>query len=100
MTQANHKYDLIDFWNAIEAGNMPAVGFLKASMYQTGHPRFSDPIDEQTFLVDAINRLQKTPEWNSTASIIAYDDPGGSYDHVMPPITSQSNDPSIRPSSW
>jgi phospholipase C len=37
--------------------------------------------------------LQKLPEWNNTAVIIVYDDTGGWYDHVMPPIVSQSHDP-------
>jgi phospholipase C len=37
--------------------------------------------------------LQKLAEWNSTAVIMAYDDSDGWYDHVMPPIVSQSNDP-------
>ena len=59
---ANHQYDLSDFWNAADAGNLPAVSFLKASQYQTGHPGYSDPIDEQTFLVDTINSLQKLPQ--------------------------------------
>jgi D-arabinose 1-dehydrogenase-like Zn-dependent alcohol dehydrogenase len=40
-----------------------------------------------------INRLQQLPERNSTAIIIAYDDSGGWYDHVMSPIISQSDDP-------
>jgi phospholipase C len=91
--QANHQYDMSDFWNAIESGNLPSVSFLKAPYYQTAHAKVSDPIDEQTFLVNTINRLQKLPQWNSTAVIIAYDDTGGWYDHVMPPIISQSNDP-------
>ena len=91
--QANHQYDLSDFWNAVNAGNLPSVSFLKSSLYQTGHPGFSDPLDEQVFLVNTINRLQMLPQWNSTAVIIAYDDSGGWYDHVMPPIISQSNDP-------
>jgi phospholipase C len=69
------------------------ISFLKASQYQTGHPGYSDPIDEQTFLVDTINSLQKLSQWNSTAIIIAYDDSGGWYDHMMSPIISQSNDP-------
>ena len=90
--QANHQYDLSDFWNAVDAGNLPSVSFLKASLYQTGHPGFSDPIDEQVFLVNTINRIQMLPQWNSTAIIIAYDDSGGWYDHVMPPIISKSND--------
>jgi phospholipase C len=91
--QANHQYDLSDFWAAAQAGNMPAVSYLKAPAYQDGHPGISDPIDEQNFLVNTINRLQQLPEWNSTAIIIAYDDSGGWYDHAMPPIISQSNDP-------
>ncbi len=91
--QANHQYDLSDFWAAAQAGSMPAVSYLKAPHYQDGHPNASDPIDEQHFLVNTINRLQQLPEWNSTAIIIAYDDSGGWYDHAMPPIISQSNDP-------
>jgi phospholipase C len=91
--QANHQYDLTDFWNAAESGNLPSVSFLKAAAYQDGHAGYSDPLDEQHFLVDTINRLQKLAEWNSTAVIIAYDDSDGWYDHVMPPIISQSNDP-------
>ncbi|GHO47742.1 alkaline phosphatase family protein [Ktedonospora formicarum] len=91
--QANHQYDLSDFWTAINKGNMPAVSFLKASAYQDGHAGYSDPLDEQRFLVDTINRLQRTPEWSSTAVVISYDDSDGWYDHVMPPVINQSNDP-------
>lgn len=91
--QANHQYDLVDFWDAIESNNIPAVSFLKAPYYQTGHAKASDPLDEQTFLVNMINKLQKISTWNNTAIIIAYDDTGGWYDHVMPPIVMQSNDP-------
>ena len=91
--QANHQYDLSDFWAAIELDNIPAVSFLKAPYYQTGHAKASDPINEQTFLVNTINKLQNISGWNNTAIIIAYDDTGGWYDHVMPPIVMQSNDP-------
>ncbi len=90
--RANHQYDLSDFWNAVDNDSMPSVSFLKAPRYQDGHANYSDPIDEQVFLVNTINKLQERPEWNSTAVIIAYDDSDGWYDHVMPPIVSQSND--------
>ena len=91
--QANHQYDLSDFWAAAEAGNLPAVSFLKAPSYQQGHAGYSGPLLEQTFLVDTINRIQKLPEWNSTAVLITYDDSDGWYDHVMPPLVSTSSDP-------
>jgi len=91
--QANHQYDLSYFWKAIGAGNMPAVSYLKAAAYQDGHAGYSDPLDEQHFLVDTINSLQKSQFWQSTAVVVAYDDSDGWYDHVMGPILSQSNDP-------
>jgi phospholipase C len=91
--QANHQYDLTDFWNAVDAHTMPAVSFLKAPAYQDGHAGYSDPLDEQQFLVNTINRLEKTEYWEDTAVLIAYDDSDGWYDHQMSPIVNQSNDP-------
>jgi phospholipase C len=89
--QANHQYDISDFWNAVNGGNMPAVSFLKAPEYEDGHAGYSDPLDEQHFLTNTINGLEKSPFWSSTAVVIAYDDSDGWYDHVMGPIVSQSN---------
>src|SRR5450756_2210171 len=93
--QANHQYDLSDFWTAVKAHDMPAVSFLKAPAYQDGHPGYSDPIDEQHFVVDTLNQLQRTQEWSSTAAILVWDDSDGWYDHVMGPVVNQSNDPSF-----
>ncbi|WP_263730491.1 phospholipase C [Cellulomonas sp. SG140] len=91
--QANHNYDISDFDAALAAGNLPAVSFLKAPAYQDGHAAYSDPIDEQHFLVKEINALQKSPEWSSTAVVVAYDDSDGWYDHQSALITNGSNDP-------
>ncbi|TML45175.1 MAG: alkaline phosphatase family protein [Actinobacteria bacterium] len=91
--QARHQYDLSDFWAAADSGHMPAVSFLRAPSYAQGHPGYSDPLDEQQFLVTTINRLEKLPAWRSTAVMITWDESDGWYDHVMPPIVSPSNDP-------
>lgn len=88
--QANHQYDLADFWSSVYGGNMPAVSFLKAWRAQDGHANNSSPLDEQLFLVDVINRLQQTAEWKETAVIINWDDSDGWYDHVIAPILNQS----------
>jgi phospholipase C len=66
------------------------VSFLKASAYQDGHAGYSDPLDEQTFLVNTINFLQLLPSWKSTAVVILYDDSDGWYDHQMSPIVHKS----------
>jgi phospholipase C len=79
---ANHQYDSLDFTAALAAGNLPAVSFLKAPGYQDAHGGYSDPLDEQTWLVNTINAIQQSSFWSSTAIIIAYDDSDGWYDHV------------------
>jgi phospholipase C len=94
----NHQYDMSDF-DQVVAGiaegdlppsALPAVSFLKASGYQDGHAAYSDPIDEQQFIVNEINALQKTPDWKSTAVVIAYDDSDGWYDHAYSGVTNPS----------
>jgi phospholipase C len=96
---ANHQYDTSDFdalVGAISHGylspdHLPAVSFLKAPGYQDGHAGYSDPIDEQQFVANEINALQHTPDWSSTAVVIAYDDSDGWYDHVYSGIHNPSN---------
>ena len=88
---ANHQYDMNDFFAAVGAGNFPAVSFLKAQSYQDGHAGYSDPLDEQQFVVNVVNFLQTRPEWSSTAVVIMYDDSDGWYDHQIGPILNQSH---------
>jgi len=93
---ANHQYDTHDFFDAIDAGDFPAVSYLKAPAYQDGHAGYSDPLDEQQWIVRVINFLEKRPEWRHTAVIIAYDDSDGWYDHVMGAIVNGSSTPNDR----
>jgi phospholipase C len=90
---ANHQYDIQDFYTAAAGGNLPSVSFLKAPGYQDAHAGYSDPLDEQTFVVKTINFLQALPTWSSTAVVIMYDDSDGWYDHQMGPIVNQSTGP-------
>jgi phospholipase C len=89
--QANHQYDLADFFTVLNNGNLPAVSYLKAGAYQDGHAGYSDPIDEQIFVVGVINALMQSKEWKETAVVIAWDDSDGWYDHQMGTIVTQSN---------
>ncbi len=89
--QANHQYDVSRLFTAIAQNNLPAVSIVKAPAYQDGHAGYSDPLDEQTFLVNTINAVMASPYWHNTAIIIEYDDSDGWYDHVMGPIVFQSN---------
>ncbi|MEM5331667.1 alkaline phosphatase family protein [Paraburkholderia sp. JHI2823] len=89
---ANHQYDSDDFFNAVKAGNYPAVSFLKAPAYQDGHAGYSDPLDEQAFVAKVVNFLQQQKEWDETAVVVTWDDSDGWYDHAYALPTSASFD--------
>src|SRR5262249_44774298 len=64
---------------------------IKAQAFQDGHAGYSDPLDEQTFVVTLINFLQQQSTWKNTAVIVMYDDSDGWYDHQMGPIVNTSS---------
>jgi phospholipase C len=96
----NHNYDTSDFnqlVSAIKAGKLgpgalPAVSFVKAPGFQDGHGAYSDPIDEQEFVVNEINLLQSTASlWPNTAIVVNYDDSDGWYDHAYSGVKNPSD---------
>jgi phospholipase C len=97
----NHQYDTSDFDQLVAAirdgqlppSALPAVSLLKAPGYQDAHAAYSDPADEQQFVANEIEALKRTPDWRSTAVIIAYDDSDGWYDHQYPGIQNPSLSP-------
>ncbi len=60
------------------------MSYLKAPEAEDGHPGYSDPLDEQKFLVNTINSIEESKYWASTAIVITYDDSDGWYDSVAP----------------
>ena len=93
--QANHEYDLSDFTDAVKGtggAQLPSVSYLKAPEAEDAHPGYSDPIDEQKFLVNTINSVEESKYWASTAVVVTYDDSDGWYDHVAPTIVNGSDD--------
>ncbi len=91
--QANHQYDTVNFFQALANGNLPAVSFVKAPYAYDAHPGNSDPVAEQYWIAGIVNAVMQSPNWASTAIIIAYDDSDGWYDHVTGPIVTTSNIP-------
>jgi phospholipase C len=87
---ANHQSDSHDFFDALSAGNLPSVVYLKAPAFQDGHAGYSNPIDEGNFVSSVVAALQGNQEWSSTVIVQAYDDSDGWYDHQAPPIVNVS----------
>jgi phospholipase C len=93
--QANHQYDVSLFSDALKGtggAQLPAVSYIKPPAYENAHPGNSDPTDEQNFVVNTVNSIEKSKYWDSTAIVITYDDSDGWYDSAVPPVINGSND--------
>ena len=88
--KANHEYDIHDFFDALNVGNLPAVSYLKAPANMDGHAGYSDPLLEQQFVVNVVNAIEQSGFWKDTAIFITWDDSDGWYDHQMNPIVNPS----------
>ena len=68
----------------LRSGQLPAVSWVIPSLDQSEHPPGTIAAG-QDHVTKVINAIMSSPEWNSTAIFLAWDDWGGFYDHVVPP---------------
>lgn len=66
-------------------GNLPAVSWLVIGSGLSEHPPASACAGEN-WTVDQLNAVMQGPDWGSTAVFLTWDDFGGFYDHVPPPM--------------
>ncbi len=75
---------LSDFFSAAKAGSLPAVSWIVPNGTVSEHPPGLITAG-QTYVTGLINAIMESPDWDSTAIFLAWDDWGGFYDHVAPP---------------
>jgi phospholipase C len=73
------------FLSAASAGTLPAVSWINPSQTNSEHPPASVH-EGQAWVTNLIDHLMRGPDWNSTAIFLSWDDWGGFYDHVAPPV--------------
>jgi len=64
---------------------LPAVSWVKAPTASDAHPGYSNPVSDDLFVGDLVQRLRSSAYWKDTALIVAFDETGGWWDHVAPP---------------
>ena len=66
-------------------GTLPAVSWIIPNNGNSDHP--PNPIQTaQAYVTGLINAIMTSPDWPSTAIFLSWDDWGGLYDHVNPPM--------------
>ena len=83
--QLGNIQSLSDFFTAAKDGNLPAVSWITPNGTVSEHPPALVSAG-QTYVTGLINAIMRSPDWNSTAIFLAWDDWGGFYDHVVPPV--------------
>ncbi|HEX4809834.1 MAG TPA: alkaline phosphatase family protein [Bryobacteraceae bacterium] len=93
----SHFGQFTDFQTAAGNGTLPAYTFLEPSWGADGnsqHPNYNVALGEQ-LIHDVYYALRNGPAWNQTLLIITYDEHGGCYDHVAPPLGATPPDDSV-----
>ena len=76
---------LSNFYTAAAKGTLPAVSWVEPNGTVSEHPP-ALVSDGQTYVTGLINSIMRSPDWKSTAIFLSWDDWGGFYDHVVPPV--------------
>jgi phospholipase C len=78
-----------DFLTAARSGTLPAVSWVTPADAVSEHPP-ALVSRGQTFVTSVIDEVMRSRDWSSTAIFLAWDDWGGFYDHVKPPVVDRN----------
>jgi phospholipase C len=81
--------DVSNYFKAAKDGTLPAVSWIAPSGPDSEHPP-ALVSQGQAWVTGLINAAMQSPEWNSTAIFLSWDDWGGFYDHVKPPVVDEN----------
>jgi phospholipase C len=81
--------DVTNYYKDARAGTLPAVSWITPSQPNSEHPPAR--LDNgQAWVTSLVNAAMQGPDWASTAIFLSWDDWGGFYDHVVPPVVDQN----------
>ena len=84
--KAEHLKDEDDFVASLGNETLPSVSFIKPLGKYDEHAGYSTVLSSEQHTADLIEQVKSSSYWKDTALIITYDDFGGWYDHVPPPV--------------
>lgn len=84
--QREHLKDEVDLTKAIESDSLPAVAFYKPIGAKTQHPGYADIESGDQHVANIISKIEQSRLWPSTVIVVTYDENGGFWDHVPPPV--------------
>src|SRR6266404_1806961 len=86
LVSAAHLQDETDFFIDLKNHDLPAVSFIKPLGPNNEHPGYADLLQGQQHVADIVSAVQNSGYWEHALIIVTYDEHGGRWDHVSPPI--------------
>jgi phospholipase C len=86
--QLGNIVPLNTFFEDVKAGTLPSVSWIVPSQAASEHPPGLVSAG-QSYVTKLINTIMRSPAWRSTAIFLSWDDWGGFYDHVKPPVVNR-----------
>jgi phospholipase C len=87
--QLNNVQNLTDFFVAVKSGSLPNVSWIIPNGRDSEHPP-ALVSRGQAYVTNLVNTIMQSSEWSTTAIFLSWDDWGGFYDHVVPPMVDQN----------
>ncbi|MFP5268453.1 MAG: alkaline phosphatase family protein [Acidobacteriota bacterium] len=80
---------LENFYQQAHDGTLPSVSWIAPAGKVSEHPPALVSVG-QSWVTGLINAVMQGPDWKDSAIFLAWDDWGGFYDHVIPPVVDEN----------
>ncbi|MHB1444782.1 MAG: alkaline phosphatase family protein [Acidimicrobiales bacterium] len=91
-TEANNHKAFSQFFTDAAAGKLPSVVLLDENFSTQSQENPQNIVEGEAMMAQVVRAIGASPQWSTTLLVIVWDEHGGYYDHVPPPVAVAPDD--------